>query len=60
MAEADPPAVARALARGMSRQTVGAKLAVLRRLADALSEGEPSLFNQLARDLGEKAYASGR
>jgi hypothetical protein len=51
LAQADPLAAARALARGLRGQTVGAKVAVVRLLADALEQQEPGIRREIAAAL---------
>ena len=53
LAASAPGVAVRALARGLRRQTRGAKLSTVRQLVEAIGEGEPGFADDVARGLGE-------
>ena len=52
-AERDPIAATKALVHGLSHQTPGAQMAVLRLFAEGLVRRDPSIADDIARDLRE-------
>jgi len=56
LAQADPLAAARALARGLRHQTAGAKVAVVRLLIETLEQQEPGIRPEIAADLRKQGY----